>query len=522
MSILKSFSLMSVFTFLSRILGYARDLLFAFIFGASSSADSFLLAFRLPNLFRRLFAEGAISNALVPIYLDIKKKSSKKIAQSFYNSVFNYLIIILLIVTVLAEIFMRDIISFLAPGFNEDLVNKTTFLALIMFPYLILISISSFIGALLNANGRFAMWAFSPIILNLGMIIALSISYYYFAIPELVLSWAVIFSGILQLLLMIFWSLKTKIKIKFSKPRISKNIKKFFSLLIPNILAGGILQINQFIGVIFASSIVGAISWLYYADRIVQLPLGIFIVSISTILLTTLSNQNVKKQKKNADQQIEFACLLMFCLTLLCMVGLIALSDLIVDVLFKRGKFGLGDVLATSDAIVMYSIGLPAFGFIKIFSVIFFSEKNTLIPFLISTLSMLVNLLLLVLLVGSLGHLGIALSLSLASYFNVIALYVFLRKKKYWKINKGFYKKIFKILISSFMTYILLITSYMLVLYSDYFSLSGFMSKIITLGVLIILAIIAFIVLLIMFRVVNYKALKNYNFNDLFMEKKFG
>ena len=212
----------------------------------------------------------------------------------------------------------------------------------------------------------------------------------------------------------------------------------------------------------------------------------------------------------------------MFCLTLLCMVGLIALSDLIVDVLFKRGKFGLGDVLATSDAIVMYSIGLPAFGFIKIFSVIFFSEKNTLIPFLISTLSMLVNLLLLVLLVGSLGHLGIALSLSLASYFNVIALYVFLRKKKYWKINKGFYKKIFKILISSFMTYILLITSYMLVLYSDYFNLSGFMSKIITLGVLIILAIITFIVLLIMFRVVNYKALKNYNFNDLFMEKKFG
>ena len=201
---------------------------------------------------------------------------------------------------------------------------------------------------------------------------------------------------------MIFWSFKINIKIKFSKPRVSKNIKKFFSLLMPNILAGGILQINQFIGVIFASSIMGAISWLYYADRIVQLPLGIFIVSISTILLTTLSNQKAKNQK-NIDQQIEFSCLLMLCLTLLCMLGLIALSDLIVDILFKRGKFGLGDVLATSDAIVMYSIGLPAFGFIKIFSVIFFSEKNTLIPFLISTLSMLVNLFLIVLLVGSHG-----------------------------------------------------------------------------------------------------------------------
>ena len=178
MSVFKSFSLMSILTFLSRILGYARDLLFAFIFGASSSADSFLLAFRLPNLFRRLFAEGAINNALIPLYLDIKK-TNKKIAQVFYNSVFNYLIIILLIVTVLAEIFMKDIISLLAPGFNEDLINKTAFLASIMFPYLILISISSFIGALLNANGRYAMWAFSPIILNLGMIVALSISYFY-------------------------------------------------------------------------------------------------------------------------------------------------------------------------------------------------------------------------------------------------------------------------------------------------------------------------------------------------------
>ena len=521
MSVFKSFSLMSIFTFLSRILGYARDLLFAFIFGASSSADSFLLAFRLPNLFRRLFAEGAISNALIPIYLDIKK-SNKKIAQSFYNSVFSYLIIILLVVTLLAEIFMKDIISFLAPGFNEDLINKTTFLASIMFPYLILISISSFIGALLNANSRFAMWAFSPIILNLAMIIALSSSYFYFAIPELILSWTVIISGILQSLLMIFWSFKVKIKISISKPKASKNIKKFFSLLIPNILAGGILQINQFIGVIFASSIIGAISWLYYADRIVQLPLGVFIVSISTILLTTLSNQKSKKLKTNVNQQIEFACLLMFCLTLLCMVGLVALSDLIVDVLFKRGNFGLGDVLATSDAIVMYSIGLPAFGFIKIFSIIFFSKKNTLIPFLISALSMLVNLIFLMLLVRNMGHLGIALSLSLASYFNVIALYIFLHKKKYWKINKSFMKKIFKILVTSFLTYILLITSYMLILYSDYFSLSGFMHKTVTLGVLMIFAVITFIVLLIMFRVINYESLKKRNISNFFKEKKFG
>ena len=174
-----------------------------------------------------------------------------------------------------------------------------------MFPYLLLISISSFIGALLNANGRFALWAFSPIILNIGMIIAMSISYYFLLIPELILSWAVILSGIFQILIMLFWSFKNNIKIRFLKPKLSKDIKNFFYLIIPNILAGGIIQINQFIGVIFASSIAGAISWLYYADRIVQLPLGIFIISISTILLTILSNEKTTKDKNDINRKID-------------------------------------------------------------------------------------------------------------------------------------------------------------------------------------------------------------------------
>ena len=159
---------------------------------------------------------------------------------------------------------MLLLISYLAPKIHPDFFWHISLLG-ILFPFLLIL--------------------LGPIILNLGMIIALGISYFYFAIPELILSWAVIISGILQLLVMIFWSFKINIKIKFSKPRVSKNIKKFFSLLMPNILAGGILQINQFIGVIFAYSIMGAISWLYYADRLVQFPVGIFIVCISTILL---------------------------------------------------------------------------------------------------------------------------------------------------------------------------------------------------------------------------------------------
>lgn len=522
MNLFKSFSLMSVFTFVSRLLGYIRDFIFAFIFGASSGADSFLLAYRLPNLFRRLFAEGAINNALIPLYLDIKKKSNKKLADKFSNYVFTCLIIILFFVTILVEIFMTEIITLLAPGFNEELINKTSFLASIMFPYLILISISSFIGALLNAEGRYVLWAFSPIILNIGMIIAMSLSYFYLFIPELILAWLVILSGIIQMLIMLFWALRKKIKLKIERPKLTKQVKKLFSLLLPNILAGGVLQINQFVGVIYASSIAGAISWLYYADRIVQLPIGIFIISISTILLTVLSKQQLKKNKDSVNKSIESAFLLMLCLTLLSMVGLLAISDLIVDILFKRGQFGLGDVFATSDAIVMYALGLPAFGMIKVFSVIFFSKKNTLIPFVVSSFSMLVNLLFILFFIDGLGHLGIALSLSLSSYINAIILYIFLWKKNYWSINKKTFQKTLKVVFSAFFSYIVLIISYMLVLYLDYFNLAGLMSKTLTLLTLIALATVTFISLLVLFKVVNIRNLINQKFKYLFMEQSVG
>tara|TARA_E500000178_G_scaffold355831_1_gene430022 strand:- start:1364 stop:2920 length:1557 start_codon:yes stop_codon:yes gene_type:complete len=518
MNILKSFSLISGLTFLSRVFGYIRDFIFAFVFGSSSGADSFLLAFRLPNLFRRLFAEGAISNAIIPIYLDIKKKSNKKFAELFSNSVFSYLILLLLFFSILAEVFMLEIVTFLAPGFSTELLKKTTFLASIMFPYLILISASSFIGALLNANGRFALWAFSPIILNLGMITALAVSYIYSTLPELTLAWFVIISGIFQLLIMIIWSAKKNIKIRLIIPSYSLEVKKLFSLLLPNILAGGILQVNQFIGLMFASSIVGAISWLYYADRIVQLPLGVFVISISTVLLTVLSKEQLKKNKKSINKSIESACLLMLCLTLISMVGLLVLSDLIVDILFKRGKFGLGDVFATSDAIVMYSIGLPAFGFVKIFSVIFFSKKNTLIPFVISTFSMLINLLLIFLFITKLGHLGIALALSLSSYFNAIILYLFLLIRKDWVISKKLFFKIFKIFLAAFLTYIVLITSYMLILWNDYINLEGAMSKIFTLLTLMAIAVFSFIIILTSLNVINFKMLRDKNLKELFKE----
>ena len=521
MNIIKSFSLMSFLTILSRILGYIRDLFFAFIFGASSTGDSFLLAFRLPNLFRRLFAEGAISNAFIPIYLDLKKKN-KKVLEAFSTNVCVLLLAILLFIIILAEIYMFNIIKFLAPGFSENLIKKTSFLASIMFPYLVFISLSSFFGAMLNANGRYALWAFSPIILNSLMIAGMSLSYFQSLISEIVLAWSVILSGIIQFLVMFFWSYKNKLRIKNIKLQANPEVRKFFKLFLPNILAGGVLQLNQFVGIIFASSITGAISWLYYADRIVQLPLGIFVVSISTILLTLLSKYEAENNKKELKEKTDIACLLMTAFTLISMIGLFVISDLIVDTLFRRGQFGFGDVVATSDALIMYAIGLPAFGYIRIFSVIFFSKKNTKTPFYISTISMLTNFLFLIFLTNKMGHLGIALSLSLSGWINAVLLYIFLWKYGYWSLDKIFFIKLLKLFFCAFLSYIVLSISYMFVLYVDNFSLDGFIPKIITLIFLILIASITFLIFSFIFKLIKSNDIKEMKFKNIFKEKENG
>ncbi len=511
---LRSFSIMSFLTFISRILGYVRDLIFAFALGATPGADSFLLAFRMPNFFRRLFAEGAINNSLVPLFIDIKKSQGKEKAELFIGKFLSILFLFLLFTVIICEIFMAYIIAFLAPGFSESLLEKTTFLAKIMFPYLIFISISSLLGGLLNANSRYALWSFSPIILNLLMVLAMLYSFFNSFITELALSWSVIIAGVIQLASLYYWTRKQKIKVTFVYPKFTFEIKKLFSLLIPNVLSGGIVQINQFVGIIFASSISGAISWLYYADRIVQLPLGIFIISITTIMLTVLSKEKVNEASK--IQKINSSFMLILTITFLCVVGLLVISDLIVDVLFKRGKFGYGDAKATSDAIVMYAIGLPAFGLIKLFSTIFFSRQNTTIPFYISIMSMILNIYLLFLLVDELGHLGIALSLSLTSWFNALVLYILLHYRGYWYIKRNILYNIFKLIIVSSITFFLLYCGYAFTIYTDIITIADIYSKIILLVSLILFSIFCFLIFSYVIGLISYKNLISKNIWGLY------
>ena len=277
-----------------------------------------------------------------------------------------------------------------------------------------------------NAKKKFLIWPFLPIVLNLFMVLGMLLAFYNSLDITKVLAYSVIIAGFVQFIFIFLRVKYLKIKFVVAKREITQYVKKFFILLFPNLLAGGVVQINQLVGVIFAASIPGAISWRYYADRIGQLPLGIFIISISTILLTNLSSPDVKKKIENINFQIERSLEVMLGISFLSCIGLLVFSELIVDILFRRGQFGYGDVKATSDAIIMYAIGLPAFGLIKIFSTVFFSYQDTKIPFRISFFSMLINILGIFFLIRDFGHLGIALSLSLSSWINAIILYIFI------------------------------------------------------------------------------------------------
>ncbi len=515
-SFFKAFTIMSLVTSLSRILGYVRDFIFAFIMGAGPIADAFLLAFRIPNFFRRFFAEGAINNAFVPMYLDIKKRNGEKKAELFVGKFMTLLLIFLIIFVLILEFFMLQVVSFLAPGFTEDLVKKTSFLASIMMPYLIFISVSSLIGATLNANGRYALWSFSPVILNLMMILGMCYSVYASLITEDLLSWAVLISGLIQFTVLSIWIKIKKIKVTFLFPSITKKIRTLLGLLLPNFLAGGITQINQFVGVFFASGITGAISWLYYSDRIVQLPLGIFAITISTILLTSLSK--LKYNQKRYSERINASFILMLSLTSICAIGLIAIPELIVDILFKRGKFGYGDVRATSDALVMYSLGLPAFGLIKLFSTIFFARKDTKTPFYFSLFSMLLNIILIIFLIRSNGHLGIALALSISSWFNVLLLYLGLRIKKIWKIDYQLLINILKLALICFIAFIVLNICHFLILYYDILMISNIYKKIIFLVCLMVITGLVFVLLSFFFNLLIVKDFKE----KLFQKSWYG
>jgi putative peptidoglycan lipid II flippase len=449
MNLLSSTSVFSFYTLISRVLGYFRDLLIASFLGASVYADAFFVAFRLPNTFRRLFAEGVFNAAFIPSYAK-ENVISKKDGKKFADDILNLLIIILLGTVFIIEIFTPIIVYLIAPGFYEDIekFNLAVELTRITFPFLFFVSLSSLFSGILNSNNKFAAAAAAPIILNIFLILSLFFSYFFKLNFELNLSYAVPVAGIFQLIFLIFFTkhyYKPSITLKIN---INPKIKFFFKKLLPSIFSSGVTQINILVGTIIASFEAGAVSYLYYADRIYQINLAIAGIAIGTVALPELSKKiregNIFEVINIQNKSIEL-CLL---LSIPACAGLIIASQQITSALFGYGSFLEIDVTLTAQALKYFGFGVPAFALIKVLSNFFFARDNTKIPFYISVFSVLLNVLISIFYFKEYGFIIIPIATSIATWLAVVIYIILLVKLKYFNINFTFYTNFIKIIIS--------------------------------------------------------------------------
>jgi len=450
MNLIKSTGAFSFFTIISRILGYLRDILIAIFLGTSFLADAFFVAFRIPNTFRRLFAEGTFNAAFVPSYSSEVLKGKAK-SNKFANEVFNLLFLILLILVLLVQIFMPAFVSLIAPGFLED--NEKMQLAInltrITFPFLLLISLASFFSGILNSYNRFAEAAAAPIILNLILIIVLLFSKSLNDDLVYYLSYAVTIAGLLQFIFLYFFVRKF-FNLTFNLSfKVSKNVKIFFKKLVPSIFSSGVTQINILVGTIIASFQASAVSYLYYADRIYQINLAIAGIAIGVVILPQLSKHIIKKNKKKIDLIQNKALELSLFLSLPATIALLVGSNDIISALFGYGQFNVSSVSNSANALYYFALGLPAFAFIKVFSNFFFANQDTKTPFYISLASVLLNILISIYFFRSIGFIIIPIATSISSWFNTIILFLILKKRNLFNFNSIFMSRFFKIILSS-------------------------------------------------------------------------
>ncbi len=438
MNLLKAITTVGGYTMLSRVFGFVRDILIAAVLGAGGTADAFFVAFRFPNLFRRLFAEGAFAAAFVPIFSSILETDGRKKAQAFAEQAFAVLFVILAIFVAAMEVAMPWAMWVLAPGFDavEGKMELATELSRIAFPYLLFISLVSLQSGILNSLGRFAAAAAAPVLLNLVLIAAMLGFGDRLETPGHVLSWGVFTAGVVQFLWLVYHCRRADFPLRFRRPRLSENVRLLGRRILPVVFGASLYQINLLIGTILASLVAeGAVSYLYYADRVTQLPLGVVGVAVGTALLPALSRQLAAGDEAAAahsqNRGLEFALLL----TLPAAAALLVIALPIVTVLFERGAFGPIETRATADALMAFATGLPAYVLIRVLAPGFFAREDTKTPVKIAAAALLVNIVLNLIMMRIWGHVGIALASSIAAWVNAAALAVVLKRRGQLEID---------------------------------------------------------------------------------------
>jgi putative peptidoglycan lipid II flippase len=435
---LRSIATVGGWTMASRVLGFVRDILIARVLGAGLEADAFFVAFRFPNLFRRLFAEGAFNAAFVPLYARALTERGPILAQRFAEETLALMLAVLFALTLLAELAMPWLMAVIAPGFVGDEVKYALAVQFtrITFPYLLFMAVTALYGGVLNAHHRYAHAAAAPILLNLAMIAAMAVAAPLWGEAGLALAWAVTLAGVGQFLWMHWAAVQGGTGLALpGRPVLTPEVRRLLKLMVPGVIGSGAMQINLLIGTMIASLAPGAVSYLYYADRIYQLPLGVIGSAIGVVLLPEITRRLRSGREADAGEGLNRAIELGLLITLPAAVALIAIPGEIIGALFERGAFGPEATQATAAALSGFALGLPAFVLIKALAPAFYAREDTATPFRYAVAAMVANTLLSLAFFPLLGFVGIAIATSIASWLNLALLWLRLGRSGFLAID---------------------------------------------------------------------------------------
>lgn len=442
--LLRSGAIVSVFTLLSRILGFVRDQAFGIMFGSGLYTDAFLAAFKIPNFMRRLFAEGAFAQAFVPVFTEYKENRSEEELKDLAAHVSGTLGGILLIITLIGMLGAPLLILLFAPGFTDNLrFDLASGMLRITFPYLLFVSLVAYAGSILNSFGKFAVPAATPVILNLCLITAAVALSPYFDIPIQAMAWGVFFAGVGQLLFQLPFLKQQGLLVRPRWGWKHSGVRRIFKLMLPGIFGSSVAQINLLLDTVIASFLAtGTLGWLYFADRLLEFPLGLFGIAIATVILPRLSLEHAQNSTENFRKTLDWAIRLAIFIALPATIGLMLLARPIVSTLFEYGAFTAHDSDMSSVALAAYALGLPAFILIKILAPGFFARQDTKTPVRIGVIAMASNMFFNIILVvpmvmlgSATPHVGLAIATTLSGWQQVIMLYRGLSKQGVYSLS---------------------------------------------------------------------------------------
>ncbi len=444
--LLKAGIIVSAMTMLSRLLGLARDVVIAYILGAGAASDVFIFANKIPNFLRRLFAEGAFAQAFIPVLTEVHDRGNEAELKDFVAKVSGTLGVVVFFTAIIGVLGSSVLAALFGMGWFIDYLNDqpagqkfelASLMLKITFPYIFFISLTGFAGAILNTLNKFAVAAFTPVLLNISIIACAYIFSDAFSVPSFALAWGVLIGGVVQLLFQLPFLFRVGLLIKPKWGWHDPNVKKVRTLMIPALFGVSVSQINLLLDTVIASFLMtNAISWLYYSDRLLEFPLGLFGIAIATVILPTLSRNHVQSDKQAFAANLDWAVRLIACMGIPAAAALFVLAMPLILVIFQRGEFTIEDSYMASLSLMAYASGLLSFMLVKVFAPAFYSRQDTKTPVRYGIITMVANMVFNLLLAVPFGYVGLAMATAISGTLNAVLLYRRLAKQEVYRISK--------------------------------------------------------------------------------------